>query len=90
MVYKVKYSICCFKTLRYISLIVLVCLLIHLFFFFIFNMVFSYGPPSNEYLLLFMVLMALYKQPARYNFVAPGTTKSNTTFLELKCSRRPA
>ena len=31
-----------------------------------------------------------FKQPARYNFVAPGATKSDTTFLEVKYSRRPA
>ena len=59
IVYKVKYSICCFKTLRYLLLTIFVCLTIYLFFFSIFLMVFSNGILStNKYWYFFMLLMA--------------------------------
>ena len=38
IVYKVKYSICCFKTLRYLLFTIFICLSIYLFFFY-----FSHG-----------------------------------------------
>ena len=58
IVYKVKYSICCFKTLRYLLLTIFVCSTIYLFFF-IFLMVFSNGLLStNKYWYFFMLLMA--------------------------------
>ena len=43
IVYKVKYSICCFKTLRYLSLTIFVCFLIYLFSLSIFVIIFSNG-----------------------------------------------
>ena len=43
MVYKVKYSICCFKTLRYLLLTIFDCLSIYLFFLSIFVIIFSNG-----------------------------------------------
>ena len=59
IVYKVKYSICCFKTLRYLLLTIFVCLTIYLFFFSIFLMVFSNGILStNKYWYFFMLLVA--------------------------------
>ena len=60
IVYKVKYSICCFKTLRYLLLIIFVCFTIYLFFFSIFIMYFSNGLLSTkDNLLLFMLLNEL-------------------------------
>ena len=41
--YKVKYSICCFKMLRYLLLTIFDCLSIYLFFLFIFVIIFSNG-----------------------------------------------
>ena len=41
IVYKVKYSICCFKTLRYLLLTIFVCLTIYLFFFLFFSWFFQ-------------------------------------------------
>ena len=41
IVYKVKYSICCFKTLRYLLLTIFDCLSIYLFFLSIFVIIFS-------------------------------------------------
>ena len=56
--YKVKYSICCFKTLRYLLLTIFVCLSIYLFFFY-FSHGFSNGLLStNKYWYFFMLLMA--------------------------------
>ena len=43
IVYKVKYSICCFKTLRYLLLTIFDCLSIYLFFLSIFVIIFSNG-----------------------------------------------
>ena len=41
IVYKVKYSICCFKTFRYLLLTIFVCLTIYLFFFLFFSWFFQ-------------------------------------------------
>ena len=43
IVYKVKYSICCFKMLRYLLLTIFDCLSIYLFFLSIFVIIFSNG-----------------------------------------------
>ena len=60
IVHKVKYSICCFKMLRYLLLIIFVCFSIYTFFFSIFIMYFSNGLLSTkDNLLLFVLLMEL-------------------------------
>ena len=60
IVYKVKYSICCFKTLRYLLLTIFDCLSIYIFFLSIFVIIFSNGLlPTNKYWSLFMWLIEL-------------------------------
>ena len=60
IVYKVKYSICCFKTLRYLLLIIFVCFSIYALLLSIFIISPSNGIlPTNKYWSLFMWLIEL-------------------------------